>query len=56
MAEHMGRGPKPGAAFPNVRVDIGFVGLDPANAKQSADLVKGKKCLVVPLPGAFTPT
>ena len=56
MAEHMGRGPKPGAAFPNVRVDIGFVGLDPANAKQSADLVKGKKCLVVTLPGAFTPT
>jgi len=56
MADHMGRGPAKGAQFPNVRVDIGFAGLDSKHIKQSGDLVAGKRVLVVTLPGAFTPT
>jgi len=45
-----------GSAFPSVEVDIGFVGLDPKNRKNTTDLVKGRKTLWVTLPGAFTPT
>ena len=43
MVEHKwGTSTKEGDAFPNVPVDIGFVGLDPANRKMSGDLNKGK--------------
>lgn len=45
-----------GSAFPSVKVDIGFYGLDPKAEKDTAELVKGKKVLWVTLPGAFTPT
>ena len=57
MAEHMGGGPKAGDKFPaDVRVDIGFAGLDSKHVKRTGELVAGKKVLVVTLPGAFTPT
>jgi len=55
MAHKWGTSTKVGDAFPNKAVDIGFVGLDPANRKMSGDLNKGK-ILWVTLPGAFTPT
>ena len=49
-------GPAVGTPFPNVGVDIGFLGLDPNNKKMTGDLNAGKKTLWVGLPGAFTPT
>jgi len=52
----MGTSTKVGDTFPDVSVDIGFLGLSPDNAKKTSDLVKGKKTLWVSLPGAFTPT
>jgi len=51
-----GTSTKVGSAFPSVNVDIGFLGLDPNNQHNTADLVKDKKILWVTLPGAFTPT
>ena len=45
-----------GDAFPDVGVDIGFLGLDPNNKKKTSALTAGKKTLWVGLPGAFTPT
>jgi peroxiredoxin len=56
MSHKWGTSTKVGDAFPNVAVDIGFVGLDPNNRKMSGDLNKGQKTLWVSLPGAFTPT
>jgi len=56
MSHKLGTSTKVGDAFPNVKVDIGFLGLDPSNAKMTGDLTKGKKTLWVSLPGAFTPT
>jgi len=55
MAHKLGTNTKVGDAFPNVAVDIGFLGLDPANKKMTGDLAKGNT-LWVSLPGAFTPT
>jgi len=52
----LGGNPTVGTPFPNVGVDIGFLGLDPKAKKQTADLIAGKKTLWVGLPGAFTPT
>ena len=56
MAEHMGGGPEVGSKFPDVGVDIGFLGLSDDAKKTTGDLVNGKKILWVTLPGAFTPT
>lgn len=53
----MGRGPQVGSVFPNVRADVGFAGLDANNIKSWSSLLANKtRCLVVTLPGAFTPT
>jgi len=52
----LGGNPTPGTPFPDVTVDIGFLGLDPKAAVKTGDLNKGKKNLWVSLPGAFTPT
>ena len=55
--EHkFGTSTKVGDTFPDVAVDIGFLGLDPTNSKRTSDLNKGKNNLWVSLPGAFTPT
>ena len=56
MAWKLGTSTKVGDAFPNVKVDIGFLGLDSNNAKMTGDLNAGKNTLWVSLPGAFTPT
>ena len=45
-----------GDAFPDVGVDIGFLGLDPSNKKTTGSLNAGKNTLWIGLPGAFTPT
>jgi len=55
MTWKLGTSTKVGDTFPDVKVDIGFLGLDPANAKMTGTLAKGKT-LWVSLPGAFTPT
>ncbi len=55
MSHKWGTSTKVGDKFPNVGVHIGFIGLDPANAKMTGDLTQGKT-LWVSLPGAFTPT
>ena len=56
MSWKLGTNTKVGDAFPDAQVDIGFVGLDPANRKSTKELNAGKKNLWVSLPGAFTPT
>ncbi len=45
-----------GDRFPACSGDIGFLGKIPDARKSMPDLLKGKKCIVVSLPGAFTPT
>lgn len=56
-ATHRARAPtQVGDAFPDVAVDIGFLGLSAANGKTTGTLCAGKKTLWVSLPGAFTPT
>ena len=52
----LGSNPEVGTAFPDVGVDIGFLGLDPKHKHTTGSLNKGKKNLWVGLPGAFTPT
>ena len=52
----LGNNPTAGTTFPDVKVDIGFLGLDANNAKMTGELNKRKKILWVSLPGAFTPT
>ena len=56
MAEFMGGGPAVGSPFPDVGVDIGFLGLSDDAKKSTKSLCDGKKVLWVSLPGAFTPT
>jgi peroxiredoxin len=41
-----------GTAFPKVEIDFGF----PPERVDLAERVKGKRVIVVGLPGAFTPT
>jgi len=52
----LGGNPTAGTTFPDVAVDIGFLGLSPDNKHMTGALNKGKKTLWVSLPGAFTPT
>ena len=48
---------KVGDKFPtDVIVHQGFAGNTPDAPKTTGTLLSGKKCLVVTLPGAFTPT
>ena len=48
---------KVGDLFPtDVTVHIGFAGNTPSAPQKTGSLVGDKKCLVVTLPGAFTPT
>ena len=48
---------KEGDVFPkDVIVHVGFAGNTPSAPQSTGSLVDGKKCLVVTLPGAFTPT
>jgi len=48
---------KVGDSFPtDVIVHVGFAGNTPSAPQTIGSLVAGKKCLVVTLPGAFTPT
>ena len=56
MSHKWGTSTKVGDTFPDVEVDIGFLGLSPDNQKKTGALNAGKKVLWVSLPGAFTPT
>ena len=48
---------KVGDTFPtDIIVHIGFAGNTPSAPQKTGSLVGDKKCLVVTLPGAFTPT
>jgi hypothetical protein len=48
---------KVGDTFPaDVVVHVGFAGNTPEAPQTMGSLLSGKKCLVVTLPGAFTPT
>jgi len=47
---------KVGDTFPEVTVHVGFAGNTPSAPQTTTSLLTGKKCLVVTLPGAFTPT
>ena len=48
---------KVGDTFPtDIIVHIGFAGNTPTAPQKTGSLVSDKKCLVVTLPGAFTPT